>query len=268
MCRIVFWNIGKRDLTSLVCGIAQATDADVIVLNECVVPIGITLGALTSHVDERFFVPASNSENRFHCFCRERAFDLSEVHKGFRTSTRKLSIGHQPVLLGLVHGVDIRNYDSETRQAWAQELANDLRFVTSEKKNNRLILIGDFNMNPYERAMNLAAGLNAMMTRECVSAGTRTFLEKQYEFYYNPMWGLFGDGSAGPPGTVYDTSNQGPYGWSMLDQVIINHSIVGAFRSVQILTHAGSKGLTDKNGRPDRKAGSDHLPILVTLGRI
>ena len=82
------------------------------------------------------------------------------------------------------------------------------------------------------------------------------------------MWGLFGDGSAGPPGTVYDTSNQGPYGWSMLNQVIINHSIVGAFRSVQILTHAGSKGLTDKNGRPDRKAGSDHLPILVTLGRI
>ena len=71
--------------------------------------------------------------------------------KDFARAHGSCPFGHQPVLLGLVHGVDIRNYDSETRQAWAQELANDLRFVTSEKKNNRLILIGDFNMNPYGR---------------------------------------------------------------------------------------------------------------------
>lgn len=265
MCRIIFWNVQRKDLTQLVCDLALATGADVLVLNECAVPISITLQALTKTVDRLFFVPESSSENRFHCFCRHAALDLAEVHKGFRTSVRKLRLGSKYALLGLVHGVDMRNYDLETRQSVAQSLADEIRFVRSEHNNNHLILLGDFNMNPYDRGMNLAMGLNAMMTRTCVTAGNRTFLGKQYDFYYNPMWSLFGDRSEGPPGTVYDTSNQGPYGWNMLDQVVINHSIVDEFEDVRIMTYAGSNCLTDTKGRPDSSKASDHLPIMIKM---
>ena len=90
-------------------------------------------------------------------------------------------------------------------------------------------------------------------------------MSQKYDFYYNPMWSLFGDGSDGPAGTVYDMSNQGPYGWSMLDQVIINHSIVHGFESVRILTHAGNNCLTDAKGRPDARKASDHLPLIIKL---
>ena len=265
MYRIVFWNLKRKNLTSLVCDLALATNADILVLNECSVPIHTTLKALASRVDKNFFVPKSNSEDRFHCFCRNSAFDLIEVHKGFRTSVRKLCLGAKPALLGLVHGIDMRNYDSENRQAFAQSLAEEIRFVKSEQGHNRLILLGDFNMNPYDRGMNLATGLNAMMTRTCVAAGQRTYLGKEYDFYYNPMWSLLGDGSEGPAGTVYDRSNQGPYGWSMLDQVVLNYSIVNEFQGVQIMTHAGSHCLTDVKGRPDSNKASDHLPIVVKL---
>lgn len=79
------------------------------------------------------------------------------------------------------------------------------------------------------------------------------------------MWSLLGDRSDGPPGTIYDTSSQGPYGWSMFDQVVLNHAIVSAFESVKILTLAGSKSLIDAKGRPDVTTGSNHLPIFVTL---
>jgi endonuclease/exonuclease/phosphatase (EEP) superfamily protein YafD len=265
LCRIVFWNVKHKDLTGLVCDLALSTNADVLVLNECPVAVHATLGALQSHVDEHFFLPESNSENRFHCFCRNSAFDLTEVHKGYRTSVRKLRLGVTQALLGLVHGVDIRNYDSESRQSVLQCLADEVRFVKSEQGHSRLILMGDFNMNPYDRGMNLAMGMNAMMTRTCVAAGHRTFQGKKYDLYYNPMWSLFGDGSEGPAGTVYDTSNQGPYGWSMLDQVVINHSLVSEFQGVRILTHAGSNCLTDAKGRPDSSTASDHLPIVVTM---
>ena len=79
------------------------------------------------------------------------------------------------------------------------------------------------------------------------------------------MWSLFGDGSEGPAGTVYDLSNQGPYGWSMLDQVIFSHSIVNEFENVRIMTHAGDNCLTDEKGRPNSSTASDHLPIVVKL---
>jgi exonuclease III len=268
--RIVFWNVHRKDLTDFVCAIAQSTMADIIVLNENTVNSRKTLGALKEQVSRDFYIPAvlsSSSEERFHCFCKTSSLDMSEVHSGFRTSVRRLRVGSRRILLGLVHGVDMRNYGPEERQSFAQSLAGEMRLVKDQQKTNNLVMLGDFNMNPYDKGMTLAAGLNSMMTKSCVEPGVRKHINKEYDFYYNPMWSLFGDKNAGPPGTVYDTSSQGPYGWSMLDQVLINHSIVPLFHDVQILDKAGEVSLTDGRGRPDSKKASDHFPILVSLQR-
>jgi exonuclease III len=224
------------------------------------------LQALQANVSQDFYCPnaSPSSEERFHCFCRHRNLDLSEIHAGSRTSVRRINIGQHRVLLALVHGVDIRNYDAETRQSFAQSLADEIKFVKEQQETNKLILLGDFNMNPYDRGMNLAAALNAMMTKSCIEGGSRKHIGQDYDFYYNPMWSLFGDNTDGPAGTVYDTSNQEPYGWSMLDQVLISHSIVNLFQDVKILTEAGPQSLMDGKGRPSN-AASDHFPILVNF---
>lgn len=261
--RIIFWNVNKNDLTNSVCAIAASTDADVIVLSENIIPSTDTLQRLQSEVSENFYYPEVISEKRFHCFCKDRTLDLSEIHSGSRTSVRKLKIGQNRLLLALIHGFDPRNYDSESRQSFAQSLAGDMRLVKSQQKTNKLVLIGDFNMNPYDRGMNLAVGLNAMMTKACTSRGQRRLDEESYDFYYNPMWSLFGDNTDGPAGTIYDTSNQGPYGWSMFDQVIIHHSIVELFHEVKIMTEAGTESLMNRNGRPNANNASDHFPILA-----
>jgi exonuclease III len=264
--RIIFWNVNKKDLTSLVCSIAKSTDADVVVLNENKVPRKEMLQALQENVSQDFYYPkVISSEKRFHCFCKNMKLDLSEVHDLSRTSVRNLNIGQHRVLLALVHGVDIRNYDPATRQSRAQSLADDMKFVKEQQDTKKLILLGDFNMNPYDTGMNLAAGLNAMMTKSCVAKGSRKDGGKVYDFYYNPMWSLFGDNTDGPAGTVYDISNQGPYGWSMLDQVLINHSIVNLFDNVKILTEAGTISLMNRKGHPNSKIASDHFPILVNF---
>ncbi len=267
MPRIIFWNVNKKDLTSFVCSITASTNADIVVLIENKVSIEETLQALRMNVSADFYLPYATlkSDKRFYCFCRNRELDLSETHNELRTSVRKLQIGRHRTLLILVHGVDIRNYDPATRQSSMQELATQMRFVQDEKQINKLILLGDFNLNPFDSGMNLAAGLNAMMTKECVKPDYRTHLNKRYDFYYNPMWSLFGDNSDGPAGTIYDTSSQGPYGWSMLDQVIIHHSVVGLFHSVKILTEAGTVSLMNKKGHPDTDNISDHFPILVNF---
>ncbi|EKV01123.1 exonuclease III [Leptolyngbya sp. PCC 7375] len=265
MPRILFWNVNNKDLTGFVCSIAASTNADIIVLNENNVPVPKTLQSIQKEVSSDFYHPDTSSEERFHCFCKNPEFDLSEIHAGFRTSVRQFKIGQHNALLALVHGVDIRNYDPEARQSFAQELAGEMRFVKKQQNTKKLILLGDFNMNPFDRGMNLAAGLNAMMTKSCVRRGYRKHLDKNYDLYYNPMWSLFGDNTDGPAGTVYDTSNQGPYGWSMLDQIVINHSIVELFCDVQILTDAGAESLMDAKGHPDINKASDHFPILVNF---
>lgn len=265
LSRIIFWNVNRKDLTQFVCSLANSTMADVIVLNENEVESHETLHALRQNVSIDFYIPIASPNKRFHCFCRKPMLDLSEVHSGSRTSVRKLTIGYHRILLVLVHGIDIRNNDAETRQSFVQSLTSDIALLKEQQKTSKLVVLGDFNLNPYDRGMTLAVGWNAMMTRACVAPGVRKHLNQEYEFYYNPMWSLFGDNTAGPSGTVYDTSNQGPYGWSMLDQVLIHHSIVEMFDDVEIMTQAGELSLMNARGRPDSQNSSDHFPILVRL---
>jgi exonuclease III len=263
LTRFIFWNVNKKDLTKYVCALARSTKPDVVVLNENTVPSSRTLDALRREVCADFFVPHCTSEDRFHCFCTRSDLDMSEIHSGSRVNVRLWRMGIDRVLLALVHGIDMRNYNRETRQSFAQSIADDVRFVSEQQNTKRVVMLGDFNMNPYDPGMNLAAGLNAMMTRACVAPGYRQHIGKKYDFYYNPMWGHFGDKGDGPAGTVYDTSNQGPYGWSMVDQVVIHHSLVPVFENVRILTEAETISLMDAKGHPDTRRASDHFPILA-----
>jgi hypothetical protein len=127
-------------------------------------------------------------------------------------------------------------------------------------------LLGDFNMNQFDQAMNMAPGLNAMMTTKCIERGSRTLQSIDYRFFYNPMWNLFGDRTPGPSGTYYHTnSSQGIYGWNMLDQVLLRKSAVPFFEKVEILTSTGATDLQTDIGRPNKERASDHFPLLVTL---
>jgi len=266
--RIIFWNTNKKDLTDLVCSITASTNADIVVLIESNGSPKEMLTALQTNVSPDFYYPTviePQIRQRFHCFCRTPKLDLSEIHSGVRVSVRKLKIGHDETLLMLVHGIDPRNYDPASRQSNIQLIADEMRHVQSQEKTNKLILLGDFNMNPFDSGMNLPTGLNAMMTKACVKPGRRTYQYNEYEYYYNPMWSLFGDNTDGPAGTIYDTSQQGPYGWNMFEQVIVHHSLIEIFHSVQILTEAGKESLMTSKGRPNKKTASDHFPILANF---
>lgn len=190
MTRIVFWNVNNRDLTDAVCALAVSTAADVLILNENTVPSSATLHALQRSVSADFYYPTFISEKRFHCFCRNASLDVSEIHEGFRTSVRKFRLGHQRILLVLVHGLDVRNYDSNKRLLFTAKLADEIKFIKEDKKNNKLVLLGDFNMNPYDDGMNEAEGLNAMMTKACAEKRTRGISQK-ITIYITILCGVF-----------------------------------------------------------------------------
>ena len=168
--------------------------------------------------------------------------------------------------LGAVHVVDPWNWDEVNQMAQVSLLASDIRRKEHEFGHDRTILIGDFNMNPFAKAMNLAEGLNAMMTTKCVERRSRGVQGEQFPFFYNPMWSLFGDRTPGPAGTFYHSnSSRGMYGWNMLDQVLLRPSVIPWFEDVRILSSTGTSALQKPSGRPNEAAASDHFPILVTL---
>src|SRR5262249_34923290 len=69
--------------------------------------------------------------------------------------------------------------------------------------HERTILVGDWNLDPFEAGMVGAAGAHAVMTRPLAEQRAREIDGANYRFFYNPMWGRFGDTTPGPPGSYY-----------------------------------------------------------------
>jgi len=123
-------------------------------------------------------------------------------------------------------------------------------------------------MNPFEDGMISAKGFHAMMTRKLTEKTERVVQGKTYPFFYNPMWGHFGESLPTPSGTYYHSRSEHiAFFWNMYDQVLIRPALLPYFDSEDlfILTSDGKNSLLTSNGTPDSQSSSDHLPILFKL---
>jgi len=263
--RVLFWNLNKKDLRDLVCEAVNAVSADVVILIENNLEMAEMLEDLKSNVSSDFDCPG-HVLGRFQLFSRNASLDLSEVYNGDRVSLRRLTYAGTELLLGMVHVVDKMNWDQANQSVQVHLLAKEIRRQEDRLGHDRTVLVGDFNMNPFDQAMNMAPGMNAMMTAKCVQRGSRKQQSADYPFFYNPMWSLFGDRTSGPAGTYYHPdSSKGVFGWNMLDQVLVRPSAIQWFDDVQILNSAGETSLQTNLERPNKNTASDHFPILLNL---
>lgn len=191
------------------------------------------------------------------------------IYESTRLTIRHLKppVG-KSALLCAIHFQD-KNYNDDISQALestvlAQTINEQERIIGHQ----RTILVGDLNMNPFEPGVVGASGLHAVMTRELARKRRRIVAGKQYNFFYNPMWGQFGDSSPGPPGTYYYQSSQHvSHFWHMFDQVLLRPDLIDCFDSdeLRILDRIGGDSLLKADGVPDKRIGSDHLPILFRM---
>lgn len=127
----------------------------------------------------------------------------------------------------------------------------------------RTVLVGDLNMNPFEKGVVGTMGLNATMVRRQAQKMTRTVQGQQYRFFYNPMWRHFGDGQKVPAGTYhYDNHQHVTYFWNIFDQVMVRPDLANNLDpdGIEIMHGIGSVSLLTTEGTPDRAVGSDTFP--------
>src|SRR4051812_34060314 len=118
-------------------------------------------------------------------------------------------------------------------------------------------------MNPFEDGLTGAPALHAVMTRKLAERETRVVQGTAYRFFYNPMWGFFGDRTSGPPGTYYHRSpGVAELFWHLLDQILLRPALMGLLHDLAILDRIdGESLLTQPSGLPRDSVYSDHLPL-------
>ncbi len=268
MTTFLFWNLGGKPLADRLARMANNFGVDVLILAECDVAPGVMLETLNREAVPMFHHHPGQCE-RIAIYARFANEFLPLHYETERVSIRRLSLPDTPeILIASLHSPSKLHADEFDQYEFSRRLSGIIQDSEGKIGHSRTVLVGDFNMNPFEDGAVSAGGLHGVMTREIAMRESRTVQGSQHPFFYNPMWALFGDGREDPAGTYYyAASGYRAYFWNIFDQVLLRPAVLPYFRNedLKILTSDGVETLLSEKGLPDKKTGSDHLPIIFKL---
>lgn len=263
---ILFWNLYKKDLYHPLSIIAKEQNADIVIVVEAE---NLDRNALLLGLDSEFYDANDLSQSdKVSFFTKFEPEFIKPISEDNRYSFRLLKLPlTKEIILGGVHLLDQRSYSESSRRSYASSVKNEIDSIETERGINNSVIIGDFNMNPFEQGMNNADGFHAISSK-AVALGKKKILGTEYSYFYNPSWSLMGDLYYQPAGTYYyNKPGYDSFYWNVLDQAIIRPSLIGNFdhESYKIITHYGKNSLLTPKGLPNKKTYSDHLPITLTF---
>ena len=281
---IAFWNINNNtDLGDLLIDFVKENDVDILLLAESQKTKKNERGSKTDDILLDFITKSKvmltssyniipNRDFRVKVISRlaTSAFKLkSHLFQSSRWSAFSVNIpGIIKLNLFPVHFYSKVNWSEASLALECVNFSRDISTVEDETKCYNSILIGDFNMNPFEHGMVASNGLHALQDLEYLTVNKvgREIDGTSYKYFYNPMWNFLGDHSI-PFGTMYHrTTGHISHEWNIYDQVLFRPELKEHLtkRSIKIITEIAGKPILKKYNRPDKKY-SDHLPITTTL---
>ena len=158
---ILFWNMYRKDLSEALASIVEEHQPAVVILAECGATVEVLLNAVNRTTvryrfvdmigDSKLVALTTLSSIQIHCLREEKRYSF------WRVKTE-----NSVVTLCGVHLQSALNYDREELNELIPRLRRDLESVEVFEKHNRSILIGDFNLEPFDRGFTSSEGLGAV----------------------------------------------------------------------------------------------------------
>jgi hypothetical protein len=268
MLTLLFWNL-KGSRPDILANLVRRHAVDILMLAECPLSAASVLGALNQQTSDFFY--AASECPKIAIYTRFSEQYLLHQDNGADFTIKRLVLPNRPdLLLCVVHFPSKLRQERIDQTMFAVNFSEILTRAEETVNHTRTVLVGDFNMNPYEDGLVTSKGLHAVMTREIARRPPRRVKFESNLFFYNPMWNHFGEKGEGHAGTYYysSTKTRADF-WNIYDQVLLRADLLPYFlnEDLEILhrdVDANVSFLTQK-GFPDKDAVSDHLPILFRL---
>jgi hypothetical protein len=269
MTSLVFWNLNQCRKASLIAELTDHYNVDILILAECVITPSVLLTELNKKTQQFYDYSPLSICDKITIFTRFPHQLIQPRLETDRLTIRHLTLpGLSDILIAAVHFPSKLHWNDASQFAESVNLSNIIRIAEKEVKHSRTIIVGDFNMNPFEAGMVSANGLHGVMTKQIAQQRSRIVQKTEYPYFYNPMWSLMGDASPGQPGTFFYTkAEHACYFWNMFDQILLRPDLLECFdnRNLKIIDTINGLSLLSMNGRPSRAIASDHLPIYFEL---
>ena len=180
----------------------------------------------------------------------------------------KIETTYYKLLAAMIHGVSKLRSSPKEQELSIGYFNNDIIAHERGQSCKNTLVIGDFNINPFETACIGAGYMHAIPFPEEVRRHARQVGGAEYAKFYNPTWKFLGNRAA--PYSTYHYDNSGKvdnFYWNVFDQVLIKPSLIPAFdeSKLGIVTKTKNHVLVKENGKPDKEKYSDHLPLFCAI---
>ena len=261
----LFWNLGHpSEAQALLPRLARAHAADVVIVAECL-DIATVQSALNEPDTQYYLSPGRSRVEVFTRFSESYCRTVEDHHL---YTLRALEIpGVLPLLFAAAHLPSGLQTPLESRNEHCRSFARRVHAAEAALGHRNTVVIGDFNLNPFDAGIAFAGGFHAVSDRRLAARGARIIQGEEFPFFYNPMWRFFGDFNQAPGSYYYRRADHTEYFWHLYDQVLIRPDLLRYFRDDGIALPAtvDGVGLLNRVGQPDRLTASDHLPLVLRL---
>ena len=214
---------------------------------------------------------------------RRQMLGLSSYEETIRRSYTKvtrllllnLSVDGTNYLLACVHFPSKKYQDEISQLQIAHTYKSKLLAESSKKKkvyDDRIIIVGDFNMNPFDAGMLEPHGFHAVSNRDFADHQKKVNFVASPSFY-NPCWALLGDYAIRHDNRkvggshYYAGAHSRRLYWHLFDQVLVSQAMIDCFvdRPLQLIeVPALEKEMRSGIKRVDARY-SDHFPLAFIL---
>lgn len=262
---ILFWNVyGNKQINSLLTELIIQTDADIVGVCEYDSNALELVKNLNSRGSVYYLFPIVGCR-RILVISKINHTQVELCHESEYYTIRKFPYcNHQSLIVAFVHLPTLFLKENDKLDI-ADELRENIERVENNTGCMNSIIVGDYNMNPYDKGVYSANGLNAIPDADVAKKNKRSVRNKDRVYFYNPMWNIMGDVKA-PTGSYYKAEGSVEcVFWNLFDQVCIRPSLIESFEydKLMFITEINGVELL-KNGIPNKKI-SDHLPLSFEL---
>lgn len=283
MTTIVTWNLNKKQtklLKDVILEIIVDNKPNIMVFQEA---YGIWINTLLNLQYDEINYPKSSLGSGVRVFLLKGKYKQYSVQ---RTDNKKLVFIHLKDNITKeefnIAGVHLYSKvgNTERQQLWKNlPLVQKIKeFEITSTSNNKTILVGDFNHNPFENDLNDPNMINGADSKILISTlSANPLSRKDLNFWYNPMWNLMGDfdfrtnGQRVPGSYFRYTEDETPI-WNLLDGFLLRPSLMDRvdYKLTEIISATSKtmflKPFTIRKDESLIKDDlSDHLPIKLTL---
>ena len=265
MTTFLFWNLNKKPLLPRVREIVDEYKVDVVSLTECLPLDPAVASALGSD-----WAAHDSPQNKLRVVANRRKVQLKHAYLGPAgdVAVKHLATDGRPdILFATLHLTSKLKTEADDRLTLGISAAKAVRRVEQDIGYRRTIVVGDFNLNPWEGALFSSHGFHAHMSQRLTRhVHGRVVAGVKMPSFFNPMWQFLTDRGSSPTGTYrLEASTPTNPIWHTLDQVLIRPALSRRLSEVRIIESTSSGSLVTRHGWPDKKNASDHLPLLFRL---